>query len=56
MTRWLIGINTNTRAEDTKIFKLLQQAGKLGLTYTITSKEITVEEPIVNLLHVDERA
>lgn len=40
MTRWLIALNASNPEEDSKVLKLMMQAAKLGLAYTVTSKEV----------------
>lgn len=40
MTKWTIVVESGSAEDDSKVLKLMQQAGKLGLRYAVSSKEI----------------
>jgi hypothetical protein len=42
MTQWLIKLTAKTPADDSKILNVMRQAAKLGLTYTVSSKEVPI--------------
>lgn len=45
MTKWNISITASSKEEDSLILKLMNYAGKLGLRYQVSSKEVSPEVP-----------
>lgn len=40
MTKWIINLISESPSDDSKVMEIMKRAAKLGLKYTVSSKEV----------------